>query len=129
MTREVEEYEQYEGEVERTDILIRAALSLLFFFVGGLIGNVLALVVVFELIWAAATRRAPSPGVRSFANRTVAYLYQIYRYVTFNSSEPPFPFSDFPEAVEPGAYLGERRSAALRRAVDLEREEEPSSVG
>jgi hypothetical protein len=39
--------------------------------------------------------------VRSFANRVISYEYRIWRYVSLNSSQRPFPFAEFPPAVEP----------------------------
>jgi hypothetical protein len=39
--------------------------------------------------------------VRSFANRTLSYLYAVTRYLTYNQAEVPFPFSDFPREVDP----------------------------
>jgi hypothetical protein len=39
--------------------------------------------------------------VRQFANRLVAYLYRIARYLTYNEGTAPFPFRDLPPELEP----------------------------
>ncbi len=56
----------------------------------------------------ARARRPPNNRVRSFANRTLSYLYRITRYLTYNQSKVPFPFSDFPPEV--GRRLRRARS-------------------
>ncbi len=55
----------------------------------------------FALAWTLVTKRPPSERLRHFANRTLSYQYRLFRYLTYNNSERPFPFSDFPPAVEP----------------------------
>jgi hypothetical protein len=105
-----------EVEIERGETGIRILLFLLFAVIFRLGTVVLAAVVVFELLYALITRRPPNDRVRSFANRTLSYLYRITRYLTnrtlsylyritryltYNQSEVPFPFSDFPPEVEP----------------------------
>ena len=42
----------------------------------------------------------PSTRLQAFANRIVAYFYQMLRYLTHNDSVIPFPFSDFPAPLE-----------------------------
>ena len=90
-----------EVEIERGETGIRILLFLLFAVIFRLGTLVLAAVVVFELLYALITQRPPTDRVRSFANRILTYLYRITRYLTYNQSEVPFPFSDFPPEVEP----------------------------
>jgi hypothetical protein len=87
--------------IERSQTGIRILLSLLFVVIFRVTSVVLAVVVVFELLSALITRQPPSDRVRSFANRTLSYLYAVTRYLTYNQAEVPFPFSDFPREVEP----------------------------
>jgi len=88
-------------EIGRGETGIRILLFLLFAVIFRLGTLVLGAVVVFELLSALITRRPPNDRVRSFANRALSYLYRISRYLTYNQSELPFPFSDFPSEVEP----------------------------
>jgi len=93
-------------EIERRDTGLRILISLLFMVIAALIESLVGLIVIFELLWSLITRQPPRPRVRELANRIVAYYYRIGRYLTYNESEPPFPFSDFPAAVEPDAWRG-----------------------
>ena len=72
--------------VGRIDTCIRILLSLLFLLVGSVLETVLGVVVIFQLIVALSTQRAPSLRVREFANRIVSYYYQLGRYITYNES-------------------------------------------
>jgi hypothetical protein len=60
----------------------------------------LTVLVVFELAVTLITRQPPRRKIRDFANQVCAYLYRVTRYLTYNEAEPPFPFTDFPEALE-----------------------------
>lgn len=91
------------GEDERIPRLetgVRILLSLLFALVGSILEMLLSVTVIFELLIALVTQRPPSVRVRAFANRIVSYYYELGRYLTYNESKIPFPFSDFPEALE-----------------------------
>jgi len=37
---------------------------------------------------------------RTFANQVATYGYRVMRYLTLNENQRPFPFSDFPAAIE-----------------------------
>jgi hypothetical protein len=89
-----------EVEIERAETAIRALLTLIFFLIGRVVETVVVAIVVFQVLFALITRTPPSDRVRRFANRTVTYFYRIGRYLTYNESAPPFPFSDFPEELE-----------------------------
>ena len=96
--------------IDRKETAIRILLTLLFVvIVERIIDAVLAVVILFELVYALITRRPPGESVRRFANRTLSYLYRIMRFLTYNEPEPPFPFADFPSEVEPPAPLHQRR--------------------
>ena len=90
--------------IRRGDTGLRILLSLLFALIGGVLETVLWLIVFFQLIVALATQRPPSLRVREFANRILSYYYRLGRYLTYNESRVPFPFSDFPEASEGDAW-------------------------
>ena len=91
-------------EIERGDTAVRLGLTLFFVLVNGVLNSILGVTVVFELLWALVAKLPPSPQVRSFANRLVAYQYRVRRYMTYNESVVPFPFGDFPDELEPGAF-------------------------
>jgi Domain of unknown function (DUF4389) len=105
-----------ETPIARTETGLRILLSLLFLLIVQVIQTVLGVVILFEVGAALVTKRAPSARVRQFANRTLSYLYHVVRYLTYNEPELPFPFSDFPPAVEPSVPLPEQSAAGSASA-------------
>jgi hypothetical protein len=103
-----------EQEIERRQTGLRIALTLLYVLIAAVLDSVLGVIVIFQLLWSLLTRTPPSRPVRDLANRIVAYYYRIGRYLTYNDSRPPFPFSEFPDVLEPGRWqTAERESDAL----------------
>ncbi len=95
--------------IERKETGIRILITLLFFVVTEILRWVLGAIVLFELGFALITQRLPSNRIRRFANQTVSYYFRILRYLTYNDSDRPFPFSDFPSEVEPYGPAQETR--------------------
>jgi hypothetical protein len=119
-----------EGEIDRKDTGIRILLTFLFVLIMGLIESVLGLIIVFALFWALITQQPPGLRVRAFANRIITYYYRVGRYLTYNEPLVPFPFSDFPEAIEEPRWTPESRESETldphRKADDGESECEPT---
>lgn len=103
--------ELFEEDVDRIDTGIRIALTVLFVLVATALESALGIIVVFELVWTLLTRQPPSRRVRELANRIIAYYYRIGRYLTYNESRVPFPFSDFPRPLEGDAWRAEERES------------------
>ena len=114
-----------EGEIDRKDTGIRILLTILFALIVGVVESVLGLLILFALLWALITKQPPAVGVRALANPLITYYYRIGRYLTFNESLAPFPFSDFPEALEESSWAPEpRESESLGLARPAGDEEE-----
>lgn len=116
-----------ESEIDRKDTGIRILLTILFVLIAGLVESVLGLIVLFALLWALITKQPPGVGVRALANRIIAYYYRIGRYLTYNESLVPFPFSEFPEVLEESRWTPEPReseSLGLARPAGDEEEKE-----
>jgi len=118
-----------EATISRFDTGLRVLLTLLFAVIWGLTETVLGAIVVFGLIWSLVTRQAPPPRLRDVANRLVTYAYHIWRYLTQNDPEVPFPFSDFPEAIEPSSDLGADEALELREMLGGAVEEVEEGLG
>jgi hypothetical protein len=100
--------EPLEGDpLSRGDTGIRILLSLVLALIWQVVEMVLLALVLFALGFALVTERAPGERVRRFANRVVSYGYRIGRYLTFNEARAPFPFSDWPDEVEPPRELAD----------------------
>ena len=89
-----------ESGIERTDTALRVAYSLLFALIISVLETVVGAIVIFQLLYTFVTKREPSQRVSELGNRISTYFYRMLRYLTHNSDEPPFPFKDFPPAIE-----------------------------
>ncbi len=108
---------RFEEAIDRRDTGLRILLSLLFAVIWGVVETALAVVVVFSLVWALVARQGPPPRLRELANRLIAYAYRIWRYLSFNEARVPFPFSEFPAALEPPGELGADAAAEVRELL------------
>jgi hypothetical protein len=84
----------------RERFAIRLLYTLLFPPIYGICNFLVLLTTLFQFALLLITLKHSEP-VRSFANRVISYEYRIWRYVSLNSSQRPFPFAEFPLAVEP----------------------------
>ena len=84
----------------RKQIGIRLLYTILFFFILGIVVVIVKLAVAFQFIYFFITLKSNEP-VRQFSNKISAYGYRIFRYITLNESQRPFPFTDFPQELEP----------------------------
>ena len=99
-----ESQEQTEKEkipvVSGKQIGIRLLYTILFLVILGIVFVIAKVVVVFQFIYFFSTRK-PNESVRQFSNKISTYGYRIFRYITLNESQRPFPFTDFPPEMEP----------------------------
>jgi len=100
-----------ELDIDPRDTGIRILLTLLFTLVASVLNTLVGLLVAFSLLWTLVTRQSPHPRLRSLANRIITYQYRINRYITYNSADVPFPFSDLPNSLEAPTWEGESPTA------------------
>jgi len=84
---------QYEGKNGWTRVLFVA----LFWFIFYLTQLVVAAVVIAQCLFTLITG-APNQHLLKFGDSLSRYVQEVLRYVTFNTDERPFPFSDFPQS-------------------------------
>ncbi len=106
-------------EIERTDTGLRILYSLLFWLIAGVLRAVLGLLIVFDLLDTLVTGQLPPERVRQLGNRIIAYFYRVGRYLTYNESALPFPFSEFPAEIE-APCATDARTWEQDRATDSE---------
>jgi hypothetical protein len=75
---------------------LRALFMLLYILIFHLAEVVLSAVVVLQLLVAIFTGR-PNARLLRFGQSLGTYIYQIVRFLTYNSEDQPFPFGDWPE--------------------------------
>lgn len=73
----------------------RGLFMLLFVVCYGVAEVVLTLVVVLQFLFVLFTRQT-NGRLLGLGQQLAAYIYQILRYLTFNSETRPYPFSDWP---------------------------------
>lgn len=99
-----EPQEQTEKEqqpvVSGKQIGIRLLYTILFLVILGIVMVIVKVVVIFQFIYFFSTRK-PNESVREFSNKISTYGYRIFRYVTLNESQRPFPFTNFPPELDP----------------------------
>jgi hypothetical protein len=117
-----------EPHIEWKETGMRILLSVLFLFIVNIGYAVVGAVTVFSLLFALLTKRPPGDQVKKFANRTVSYLYRILRYLTYNDNEPPFPFADFPQELEPPASFPAPRAGEKQEQSTTENHPPPPEV-
>lgn len=76
---------------------------------------VIALVVIIQFLFVLITRQANEKLLTLGANLST-FIYQILSYVTFNSDERPFPFSDFPENTPANAPAAKKKKVVKKKA-------------
>ena len=86
--------------VSGKQIGIRLLYTILFLVILVIVLAILKVVVVFQFIYFFATRKS-NESVRRFSNNISTYAYRIFRYITLNENQRPFPFTDFPSELEP----------------------------
>ena len=92
--------DQPQETLSRNQIAIRLLYTILFLPIYAICNALVVLTTVFQFALLFITLKHSEP-VRSFANRVVTYAYRVWRYVSLNSSQRPFPFAEFPEDLEP----------------------------
>ncbi|MFQ3243531.1 MAG: hypothetical protein ACI9SP_000149 [Arenicella sp.] len=84
---------QYEGKAGWMRVLFVALFWIVFYMSQLVIAAVVVAQCAFTLI-----SGAPNAQLLSFGDSLSRYVHEILRYVTFNSDQRPFPFSDFPKS-------------------------------
>ncbi len=88
------------AQIPRSVTAERILNSFLFVFILHLVGSVLALIVLFQLLYSLVTMGPPIQRVTRFADRIIRYSFEIFQYMTYNSEHSPFPFKDLPAEEE-----------------------------
>ena len=86
--------------VSGKQIAIRLLYTILFLVILGIVLFIVKVVVIFQFIYLFSTRKH-NESVRQFSNKISAYGYRIFRYVTLNESQRPFPFAELPPELDP----------------------------
>ena len=96
--------------VTRGATWLRGLFMLLFAVIIFITRFLLAAIVVFQFLHVLVTAK-PMPRLVGFGESLGRFIYQIVRYLTFDTEDRPFPFADWPGAAPAAAALPKRKSA------------------
>lgn len=118
--------EQMKTRLTSKDVWLRGLYNLFFAIAWGLSELLLVFSVIFQFLTVLFTGSANLPLLR-FGQNLSRYHYQIARFVSFNSEERPFPFSDWPDDAPGGEqWMDDGRPAEPEAAESVEVEVEES---
>jgi Domain of unknown function (DUF4389) len=79
----------------RQAVFIRALFMILFIIIYYVAQWLVVAVAVFQFVVALITGK-PNVNLTSFGEGLSRFIYQVARFLTFNTEEKPFPFSPWP---------------------------------
>jgi len=85
----------YDDQAKLEHKLLRLVFMVLFALIYKLLDVVLILIVIAQYLFHVLTDKH-NETLRQLGDGLSCYYYQIFRYLTYNSEEKPFPFSDWP---------------------------------
>lgn len=90
-----------EENIKSRSTWLRLVFMLIFYVIATLTGAVASVVVVLGFLWVLFTGEK-NRQLQQAGQAVAGYLYEIIRYLTFNTDDKPFPFgSDFPSPDTP----------------------------
>ncbi len=114
--------EETKKRLTSRDIWIRALYMVFFTIAYSISELIITLLVVFQFLAILFTGHANEPLLR-FSNNLSTFVYQILRFVTFNTETQPFPFSTWPdEPPEDNRWLEKEESSAAGGETSVEPE-------
>jgi hypothetical protein len=76
---------------------LRLVFMVLFAVLLQVVGIIMWVLVILQFVFSLITGRDNS-NLREFGQSLSTYIYQILKFLTYNSEEKPFPFSDWPDS-------------------------------
>ena len=93
--------EEVKKNLKNTNVWLRFLFMILFVVVYHFIVIiVMALVILFQFIYTLLTGE-PNGKIKPFSKQLVKYIYEIFLFLSYNTEEKPFPFSDWPSDTNP----------------------------
>ncbi len=86
-----------------TDHWLRFVFMVLFAVIACVASYVVAILIVIQFVFALVTggdNGETSQKLRDFGGSLSQYLFQILKFLTYNSEEKPFPFADWPQTED-----------------------------
>lgn len=90
------ENEEIKGNVTRQDIWKRAVYMLVFVVAYSVAEFILGAIVLFQFLMVLITKET-NEALKDFSVQLCQYIYQIVRYLSFNTEYRPYPFNPWPK--------------------------------
>ena len=113
---------QTKAHLTDRNIWTRGIYTLIFVVAYAVAEALLTLVAVFQFLMALLTGRV-NEALQQFGANLTQYAYQIFQYVTFNSEEQPFPFSDWPDVPMGTTPWSVEKESVEKESVEKESDE------
>ena len=84
-------------ELSRHKLGFRILHSLFLCIVLQVVSAALGLVFFYQVVYAFVSQRQPDRRITDFGETLSRYVYELFRFLTFNREKAPFPFSDWSE--------------------------------
>jgi len=88
-----------QSNIPRKKIGTRLIFTLLFVVILSVMHFTIQMIALVQYVILLITRSYSEP-LRSLSNRAAVYVYRLIQYITLNDNVRPFPFTDFPPAME-----------------------------
>lgn len=83
----------------RGQIATRLLITVLFLPINGLVNATIVLTTLFQYVYLLVTLQHSEP-VRVFANKVIGFGYRVWRFISLNENQRPFPFTELPGEME-----------------------------
>jgi len=91
---------QWKDNIKSESFWLRSVFMVLFFVVYRIVDILVLLVAISQWLYVLLSGDA-NQGLRKFAQGLSLYVAQIINYLSYNSEEKPYPFSDWPQEKAP----------------------------
>ena len=118
--------EELKENVQNSNVWKRLLFMLLFGFLYSVAEVVLFAVIVFQFLTVLLTGNK-NDRLLDLGGQISAYIYQALRYLTYNTEQRPYPFSDWPARQEE-AEVTEKDTSAPEKAAEPEKAAAPKST-
>ncbi len=109
------------------NIWLRGLQMILFFIAWNIAELIIALLAIFQFVSALFTGSVNEPLLQ-FGKNTSKYVQEVFDFLTFNTEEKPFPFSDWPDE-DPGGevWLDDIEDAEFEEVTEVANADEVKS--
>ena len=74
----------------------RFVLMVLFLVITGVAAYIMMVLILLQFVWGLVAGEG-NDKLRFFGNSLSHYIYQMLRFLTYNTEDKPFPFADWPD--------------------------------